>query len=171
LDFAAYEFRITTASGRLLEFQDSPVPDPTFASSNYVFFGNSADQTVMSGAGFASTTDTTNDTFIGGDFTADGTSVGVSAMPPLLLVELPVTAVTGLVGDTFTISLVPQADSRPDGLDGNTGFSAAGTFAPYDSTPGTVMITGAVPEPAGLTLIGTGFVAIIAYFRRGWARK
>lgn len=171
LDFAAYEFRISTASGRLLEFHDSPVPDPTFANPNYVFFGNSADQAVMSGAGLASTTQTTNDTFIGGDFTADGTSVSVGGMSPLLLVELPVTAVTALAGDTFTISLVPTADSRPDGLDGNTGFSAGGTFAPYDSTPGTVTITGAVPEPAGLTLIGAGLAAIAAYLRRDWATR
>ena len=171
LDFVGYQFQITTTSGRLLEFQDSPFPDPTFGDSGYVFFGNSADQSVMSGLGFASTTGTPNDTFIGGDFTADGTSVLVPETPTMLLVNLPVTAVTALAGDVFTISLVPSTDASPMGLDGNTGFSAGGTFAPYDSLPGTVTITQGVPEPGGLTLIVLGGLGIFGSTYRRRSRR
>jgi PEP-CTERM motif len=168
LDFVGYQFQITTTSGRLLEFQDSPFPDPTFGDSRYVFFGDSADQSVMSGLGFASTTVSPNDTFIGGDFTADGTGVFVPETPTMLLVDLPVTADSALAGDVFTISLVPSVDVSPMGLDGNTGFSAGGTFTPYDSLPGTVTITHSVPEPGGLTLIGLGGLGLLGstYRRR-----
>ncbi len=163
LDFTAFQFQINTASGRLLEFQDSPYPDPTFGASNYVFFGNSADQAVMSGLGTASDTSAAGDTFIGGDFTADGTSVMVSATSAMLLVDLPVTAVTALAGDVFTISLVPLADASPGGLDGNTGFSAGGTFMPFTSQSGTVTImsNSSVPEPGSLTLTGSGALALL----------
>lgn len=94
LDFVGYQFQITTTSGRLLEFQDSPFPDPTFSDPTYVFFGDSANQSVMSGSGFASSTGEPNDTFIGGDFTADGTRVIIVETSAMLLVDLPVTAVT-----------------------------------------------------------------------------
>ncbi len=168
LDFVGYQFQITTTSGRLLEFQDSPFPDPTFSDPTYVFFGDSANQSVMSGSGFASSTGEPNDTFIGGDFTADGTRVIIVETSAMLLVDLPVTAVTALAGDVFTISLVPSADVSPIGLDGNTGFSAVGTFAPYDSQTGTVTITQTVPEPGGLTLISLGGLGVLghAYRRR-----
>ena len=168
VDFTAFQFQIDTASGRLLEFEDSPFPDPTFGASNYVFLGNSADQTVMSGLGTASTTNVAGDTFIGGDFTADGTSVMVPELPAMLLVDLPVTAVTALAGDVFTISLVPLADASPTGLDGNTGFSTGGTFMPYTSQSGMVTITtnSSVPEPGSLTLIGFSALGLLVYSAR-----
>jgi hypothetical protein len=163
LDFVGYQFQITTTSGRLLEFQDSPFPDPTFADSRYVFFGDSADQSIMSGLGFASTSTTPNDTFIGGDFTADSATVNIAETPTMLLVDLPVMAVTAVAGDVFTISLVPSADASPVGLDGNTGFSAGGTFLPYASLPGAVTINQAVPEPGGITILGVGVLSILGY--------
>ena len=170
LDFTAFEYRITTSSGRLLEFQNSPAPssDPTFANPNYVFFGDSLDQMTSSPLGTAFTTTTTNDSFMGGDLKADPPPALVPAAPSKLLAELPVSAVTALVGDTFTISLVPSSGA---GFSGNTGFAADGVFAPFTSIPGTVTITpavSAVPEPASVTLalIGAGLAGLAGWRRR-----
>ncbi len=142
-----FEFLITTAGATRLAFQDSPSPaaDPTFSDSSYVFFGNSLDETFDLSLGTASLTTVPNDTFIGGDATADFSDVGLSTSD-LLLAMLPVTAVTVLppvAGDTFTIRLVPTSAA---GFSGNTGFGdSGGQFGTFSSFAGSVTI---VPEPS-----------------------
>ena len=172
LDFTAFEFRIATGSGRLLEFRNSPAPssDPTFANPSYVFFGDSGDQmsTPPSPLGAAFTTTTANDSFMGGDVKADPPPAVVPSASSELLAELPVSAVTARAGDTFTISLVPSSAA---GFSGNTGFAANGVFAPFTSIPGTVTITPAAtaaPEPASLTLLATGALGLLGY---GWRKR
>ncbi|HVA47066.1 MAG TPA: PEP-CTERM sorting domain-containing protein [Pirellulales bacterium] len=164
----SFEFRIATTGPTRLEFTNSldPASDPTFTAANYVFAGNSFDQTFdLNNLGNATTTNVLNDTFIGGDATADGSNVLLTAISDKLLAFLPVTSVTSLppvAGDIFTISLVPLANANPSGLDGNTGFADNGgvnaVYAPFTSTPGTVTIEqpSPVPEPGtfGLLLVG-----------------
>ena len=94
-----------------------------------------------------------SNTYIGGDGTVTG-SVDIGAANDLLL-QLSVTAATGALspvpGDTFTISLIPNA---------NTSFSDNGTDIPFTSTAGTVTISPtSVPEPQPLVLLG--FTALL----------
>ncbi|MGH7138795.1 MAG: PEP-CTERM sorting domain-containing protein [Pirellulales bacterium] len=172
LQSSNFEFRITTTGSTRLEFTDSPDPssDPTFAAgSGYVFAGNSGDQTldIILGKASESMGGVPNDTFIGGDFTADGNNVVLPATPDLLA-YLPVTSLTSLppvAGDTFTISLIPMSDANPMGLDGNTGFAdKAGVYNAFTSSNGTVTITAAsaVPEPGTFGMMLTGAIALLA---------
>ena len=168
-----FEFQISTAGATQLQFTNSPAPgsDPTFASSSYVFFGNSSIQTLN----FLplGTTNAAGDTFIGGDSTNNTANVPVPSSN-LLLVDLPVTSLTSLpptVGDTFTISLVPASGS---GFSVNTGFGTSDgndlTFGNFTSVPGTVTIVSAVvPEPASVALgimAGTALLGVLLKRRR-----
>ena len=159
------EFRITTGGSTRLEFLSSPAPalDPTFTDVNYVFFGNSLDETFDLPLGTASLSVVPNDTFIGGDATSDFSDVPV-ATSDLLLAWLPITTLTAVppvAGDTFTISLVPVSAS---GLDGNTGFAdSSGEYATFSSQPGTVTV---VPEPSSWLLAILGIVNLVPLVRR-----
>jgi hypothetical protein len=155
-----FEFLITTAGPTRLEFASSPDPsiDPTFAAPNYVFSGNSADQAFDIALGTAATTSVPNDTFFGGDLTADSTDI-TGPLTNVLMAYLPVTtslALPPVAGDTFTVSLIPNADSGANGISGFTGFSdSAGTYYPFTSSAGTVTI---VPEPSSWTLCLCGAI-------------
>lgn len=159
-----FEFRITTAGLTRLEFVD-PQSDEQLGDASYVFAGNSLAVDDGVPIGNVSTTSVPNDTFIGGDSTADFGDVPVTSSR--LLVRLNLTAVTGLApveGDTFTISLVPL--TSPGDL-GDASFFVDSAFEPiaYTSTSGTVTIGPAaavVPEPStlALALVGLGLAAL-----------
>lgn len=163
-----FEFALSTAGSTRLEFNNSPPPssDPTFANSNYVFFGDSGAQANNFPLGTATTIAVPNDRFLGGDFTQSGSDVLVTSTARLLAM-LPVTAITGLPptgGDIFTISLVPNSGAGGAGLDGNSGFGdSSGNFFPFTSTSGTITIT---PEPSALVLVGTGVGLALLVGRR-----
>ena len=161
LAFEYFQFGITSSGPTQLQFANSPAPvaDPTFGNPEYVFFGNSGDLNAAAPLGFAGTTTVPNDTFNGGDNTANGANVLVP-MTNVLLAELPVTANTSLppvIGDTFSISLIPQAGASSTA--GTTGFSdnTQNFASSFLSTPGTVSI---VPEPSSLVLAFSGLAAI-----------
>jgi hypothetical protein len=156
LDTFGFEFQITTSRPTLLEFT-SAQPNP-YSDSAYVFFGNSLDQgPPLFPLGIVSSVGGQSNTYTGDDGTVTG-SVHIGGTAKLLL-QMSVTAATGslspLPGDTFTIGLVPNAD---------TFFSASGSNVPFSSTPGTVTIaTASVPEPASLVLFGLAISTGAAY--------
>jgi hypothetical protein len=138
------EFRITTGGATRLEFVD-PQPDSQLTNPSYVFHDNSGDLNTPLPVGLVSTTTTPNDTFIGGDFTFDGSDVQVTSSP-LLLATLRVTSSTALPpapGNTFTISLI-------DSL--NTFFVSSTDSLQYSSTAGTVTVVASVPEPSSFII-------------------
>ncbi|MGD9632155.1 MAG: hypothetical protein AB7O59_24490 [Pirellulales bacterium] len=166
LAITSFEFRITTGGPRRLEFLNSPSPasDPTFSDPTYVFAGNSLDEDLNLPLGVAALATVPNDSFIGGDATADFSDVAVSTSD-FLLAMLPINAATALppiAGDTFTITLVPP--SAP-GLDANTGFAdSSAQFSEFSSIPGSVLI---VPEPSVLTLLIVACIVIASYLLGG----
>jgi hypothetical protein len=171
----SFEFALTPTGPTRLEFQDSPPPasDPTYANSNYVFFGQSMNQffNLPLGSGQPSGSPPFLG-FAGGDMGLFVPSL-VGATPQLLAM-VPVTAATALSpapGSTFTISLVPTSGS---GLVGNTGFFDqpqidGGIAQPFTSGTGTITVS-STPEPSALILVGTGVgLSWLAGRRRGRA--
>lgn len=138
--------------------------DAYLTDSDYLLFGNSFAEFFPPVELFS-----TDDTFIGGDFTFDSTDVSVTTeklMARLIVEHDPSPANPGdTVGDSFTISLIPGSGDSTDfwGGSSDTGFLdstaffdiiPAGTVA-FSSTPGTVTITAAelaIPEPSTLYL-------------------
>ncbi|WP_148596839.1 PEP-CTERM sorting domain-containing protein [Aquisphaera giovannonii] len=131
---------------------------------SYVFFGNSADYVagLMSPppvGGTPSTTDYPNDSFVGFDTTNDFSPVALSSSSgPVLLASLSLDASITSEGESFTVSLVPNAGDGSSGSGSGTyfdvvddGFSEQSAVS-YTSTSGTVTITAAVPEPASASL-------------------
>jgi hypothetical protein len=141
-----------------------------FANSNYVFFGDSSAQTssfsVVSNIQ-TSATGYPNDTLLGGDGTNSGGNVNVPFLTTSLLIDLPVTAVSTLspvVGDSFTVSLMPLNDVTGT-ANPNTGFASSNDdsiFFPFTSSSGTVTIVG-VPEPSSWILLATAVLAAGVY--------
>ena len=143
-----FEFQVTPTGPRHLDFRN-PQLDAQLGAVNYVFAGDSGDlvSTLPVGA-VKSVSGGTNNQFIGGDDTNSGGDVTVTS--DKLLVRLNLTAATSaapIVGDSFTISLIPSAftDFR----------SANNALIPFTSTPGVVRITG-VPEPSAVLLFAAG---------------
>jgi hypothetical protein len=101
-----------------------------------------------------------NDTFTGADSTYSGNPVSLSSGNTYLLASLTVTTLTGaspLVGDAFTISLVPTSNTFFDNFDFNSGSELTAT--PFTSTSGTVnIVAAAVPEPSSLV---TGLTVLL----------
>jgi hypothetical protein len=127
----------------------------------YLFLGDSTDaQPPPSPVGSPGQTVYPNDTFTGTDSTFSGNPVSLSSGNTYLLASLTVTTVTGappLIGDSFTISLVPPSgngsiSTNPntffDNFNFNTGTEISAT--PFTSTSGTVNIAAAIPEPASI---------------------
>jgi hypothetical protein len=136
----------------------------------YLFLGDSsAAQPPPSSVGSPGQTVYPNDTFTGADSTFSGNPVSLSSGHTYLLASLAVTSLTGaspLIGDAFTISLVPTSGTGSlsgktntyfDNFDFNSGTELSAT--PFTSTSGTVNIVGAVvPEPASII---SGLTALV----------
>jgi len=127
----------------------------------YLFLGNSFDAAPPSSpVGSPGQTVYPNDTFTGADSTYSGNPVSLSSGNTYLLASLTVTTLTGaspLVGDAFTISLVPTSNTFFDNFDFNSGSELTAT--PFTSTSGTVnIVAAAVPEPSSIV---TGLTALL----------
>jgi len=158
LNDASVEFNISTAGVTWLQFTNSPGPatDPTFASPDYVFWNNSGDQMFDISLGTASTTSVPFDTFLGGDFTANGGDVDITTSN-FLLGYLPVSTLLALpggpvaqVGDSFIVTLVAG--------DNTSFFGSSGGPYTFSSNVGTVSV---VPEPSSWLLATWATLAVI----------
>ena len=173
----SFQFQITTAGATHLWFTNSPVPssDPTYSNPNYIFFGNSGNQTTNTSNGSYGQIVLPHDSFTGGDNTNDFSNVTVSNAGTTLLYDLPVTALSdapAAAGDTFTISLVPASGSASTSVDGNTGFTdnSFSNYAAFSSVSGTVTITPApLPKPLAALGVLLGLLAIVGRFHRRFA--
>ncbi len=143
--------------------QDFGYISNTSLNPHYLFLRDSFDaQPPPSPVGSPGQTVYPNDTFTGTDSTFSGNPVSLSAGTTYLLASLSVTALTPaspVVGDSFTISLVPTSGTGSlyanpntyfDNFDFNSGTELSAT--PFTSTSGTVNIVAAtaVPEPASI---------------------
>jgi hypothetical protein len=155
-------------------------------SSNYVFFGNSAD--FISGisspppiGGTPFTTVYANDSFLGFDSTNDFTPVKLSSSSgQVLLAALTLNAAITSAGETFSVSLVPDSGNGSSSSGADTFFNVVDSnfneisAVPFTSTPGTVTISSVatVPEPAAI-ISGMTAVVILAccLSRHGFARS
>ena len=173
VSFAGFEFVIvpespTTSTLRFVEEDEAYLADP-----GYVFFGNSAakDDGIASSVGTVSTSSLPDDTFVGGDGTADFADVSISGS--MLLASLRVEHDFGAadpsttVGHKFSVALVPVSGDSNDFAQGasNTGFldSQFGSVS-FTSTPGTVTIF--IPEPSSLFLAAIGLLGVVLRARR-----
>ncbi len=160
------ELLITRVGGTtsLLQFTDTQ-PDP-YGNGNYVFAGDSfggINGVPFWGAPSATGTNYPKDTISGGDMTNSGTAVTVptaSFGPGTYLTTVQFQApLNASPGDTFSISLVtdPMQTFFKD---------AGGGTINYTSSPGTVLILGATPEPSSLVLGATAGVGGLFIFWR-----
>jgi hypothetical protein len=148
----------------------------------YIFLGNSLDASPpASPVGAPGLTVYPDETFTGQDATADSSPVTLSAGTTYILASLSLTTLTGvppLVGDSFTISLVPSIgsgsfyvnlDTYFDHFDPDSGTEVSAT--PFTSSSGTVAIT-SVPEPGSVVsgLLGILIVGVIEQTARRLAR-
>jgi hypothetical protein len=150
--------------------QDFGYISNTTLNPAYLFLGDStAAQPPPSPVGSAGQTVYPNDTFTGADSTFSGNPVSLSSGNTYLLASLTITTVTGaspMVGDAFTISLVPASGTGSlfdnpntyfDNFDFNSGTELSATA--FTSTSGTVNIVGAaVPEPSSIV---SGLTALL----------
>jgi len=139
----------------------------------YLFLGDSfAAQPPPTPVGSPGQTVYPNDTFIGADSTFSDNPVSLSSGNTYLLASLTVTTVTGaspVIGDAFTISLVPTSGTGSlsantniyfVNFDFNSGTELSATS--FTSTSGTVNIVGVVvPEPASI-ISGLAALLILA---------
>ena len=171
LDSFGFNFQITNVSGQgRLEF--TPAQTDPFSNSNYVFYLNSGDNTPPEQTALGTVLDHSNvpnDTYIGSDFTNDGSNANFTGS--MLLAHLTFTAATTLppvLGSTFQVSLIPDIN----------------TFFQYDSSTnpttdsftvaGGLVSIASVPEPSSLLLAMIGGVPVlfaVARKRRPRRRK
>ncbi len=177
----AFQLQITNNGVDNTQLAFSANQDFGYVSNNpaYVFYGdsNAAQSSPPYIGGPPTQTVYPNDTFTGADSTFSGNPVSLSSGSTYLLASLTVTTLTGsspLIGDAFTISLVPTSGTgslyaNPNTYFDNYDFNGGSELSPtpFTSTSGTVNIVGAaIPEPAafisGLTalLILAGFHAV-----------
>jgi len=160
VNLVGYEFQIDPSAGTSSQLRFVEEDEAFLSATNYLFSGNSAalDDGTPSTIGAVSTTTLPDDTFVGGDSTADFSNLTINGSR--LLVRLAVQHDTGpadpstTLGDTFSISLVPiSGDSSAfAGGSSNTGFvDASFNGVAFDSTGGTVSIV--IPEPSSLCLL------------------
>ncbi len=128
----------------------------------FLFLGDSSvAQPPPSPVGGPITTVYPNDTFTGSDSTFSGNPVSLSSGNTYLLASLTVTALTPaspVVGDSFTISLVPTSGTgsmfdNPNMYFDNVNFDTGNEISatPFTSTSGTVnIVSAAIPEPASI---------------------
>jgi PEP-CTERM motif-containing protein len=155
-----FQFFVAPAPGTTSQLAFlSPQHDSEFSNPAYVFANdsfkidyNAANPRAPLTMGNLYSTNYTNDTFIGGDFTNSGNDVTV--LPSgALLVTLDFTRSTAAPpsnGDTFLVSL---------GTDPNFNYfqDSNGDSIPFQSNSGTIRIGSAVPEPSSLVLM---FIAL-----------
>ena len=150
-----FEFLISTAGPTQLDFVD-PQSDSQLTQANYVLFGNSLAEAIPP-VGTVGITIVPNDTFVGGDGTADFSDVTVPASG-LLLARLNLTTLTLLppqLGDTFSIALLTGVNTFfGDSEENPIGFS---------SLAGTVTV---VPEPLTFGLLISGLPWLAVRLRR-----
>jgi hypothetical protein len=142
-------------------------------SSQYVFFGNSADYI----AGLTSpppiggtilTTVYAGDSFLGFDNTNNFAQVSLSSSSgQVLLAALTLDASITSAGESFTVSLVPSSGNGSSHSSASTYFNVVDSnfnelsAVPFTSTSGTVTITAAaVPEPASIISGLTAFLVL-----------
>ncbi len=161
----AFQLQITNNGVDNTQLAFSGNQDFGYVSNNpsYVFYGdsNAAQSSPPFIGGPPTQTVYPNDTFTGADSTFSGNPVSLSSGSTYLLASLSVTALTPaspVVGDAFTISLVPTSGTGSlfvnpntyfDNFDFNTGAELSATS--FTSASGTVNIVGAaIPEPASI---------------------
>jgi hypothetical protein len=148
--------------------------DANFTPS-YIFLGNSSDAQPPNFAGIPITTLYPDDTFIGFDSTENSQPVSLSSGDAYLLASLTVTTSTTaqpLIGDNFTVSLVPGTGDGSvfdgtstyfDNFDFDSGEEVSASR--FSSEAGTVTI---VPEPSS---IAASLVGIVIVGGIQWARR
>jgi hypothetical protein len=173
LNLAGYEIRITPDAGASSQLRFLEEDEAFLLAANYLFAGNSAalDDGLASSVGSVSTTNLPDDTFVGGDGTADFGDVVLNG--EALLVNLRVQHDAGpsdpatTVGDSFSIELVPASGDSVDFSTGggNTGFLDAnfGTLA-FGSNSGTVKVV--IPEPTSIYLCAIAGMSVLGCLRR-----
>ena len=160
VNLVGYEFQITPSAGTSSQLRFVEEDEAFLSLPNYLFTGNSAalDDGLASSVGAVSTTTLPDDTFVGGDSTADFGNLTINGSH--LLVRLAVQHDTGpadpstTLGHAFSISLVPSSgdSSAFAGGTSNTGFvDASFSGVDFDSTGGEVSIV--IPEPSSLCLL------------------
>lgn len=157
LNLAAFSFEleVTPVSPRRVEFDTTGQPI-TLTDPNYVFFGNSADQTTPTTPWAVNSTGSgVNNDFVFSDTTDNTLNMTVGANSSALLANIRLVPGTGSAspqaGDVFTLSFVAAGTSIIDENLANVTFTT-GT--------GTLTAT-AVPEPStyALALVGLGILA------------
>jgi hypothetical protein len=141
----------------------------------YLFLGDSFDsQPPPSPVGSPGQTVYPNDTFTGTDSTFSGNPVSLSSGNTYLLASLTITTLTNaspMIGDAFTISLVPTSGTGSlfdnpntffDNFDFNSGAELSAT--PFTSSAGTVsIVAAAVPEPASNVSVVTALLILAGF--------
>jgi hypothetical protein len=182
IDNYGFQLQITNNGTDNTQLAFSANQDFGYVSNNpaYVFYGdsNAAQSSPPYIGGPPTQTVYPNDTFTGADSTFSGNPVSLSAGTTYLLTSLTVTTATGaspVIGDAFTISLVPTSGSGSlspptntyfDNFDFNSGSELS--FTPFTSTPGTVnIVSAAIPEPASI-ISGLTALLILAGLHGAW---
>lgn len=146
-------------------------------NSQYIFAGDSENQSTSTPGGVVTKTVYANDTFVGFDSTASGHSISLSSSSThVLLAALTVDATITNPGDTYTVSLIPASGDGSmnsnsqtyfDVLDLGTGNETSAV--PFSSTSGTVTISAAaVPEPSSIV---QGLTALLIMAGVGGVRR
>ena len=188
INFYAFQLQISNNGVDNTQLAFSSNQDFGYVSNSslnpaYVFLGDStAAQSSPPFIGAPNLTVYPNDTFFGGDSTNSGNPVSLSAGTTYLLASLTLTAVTNaapMVGDSFTISLIPSAgdgslNTNPNNFFDNFNFGTGGetSATPYTSTSGTVtIVAAAVPEPSTMVMGLTGSLILIGAHGRRRKRR
>lgn len=160
LNLAAFSFEleVTPISTRRVEFNASSQPD-SLTDPNYVFFGNSSDQTTPTTPWAVNSTGTgVNNDFVFSDTTDNTLNMSVAVNSSKLLANIRLVPGSGAArpqaGDIFTLSFVAAGTSI---IDENL---ATVTF-----TTGTGTLIAAVPEPSSYALVLVGSMVM------GWLKR
>ena len=161
-----FQFFVAPASGTSSQLAFlSPQHDSEFSNPAYVFATdsfkityNAANPGAPLSMGNLFSTNSTNDTFVGGDFTNSGNDVTVLPSGALLatLDFTRETAIPPSVGDTFLVTM---------GTDPNFNYfqDTNGNSIPFQSNMGVITIgAAAVPEPSSLALMVIALGGILA---------
>ena len=163
LNLAAFSFEleVTPISPTRVEFDPTSQPD-SLTDPNYVFYGNSSDQTTPTTPwAVKSTNGGVNNDFVFSDITDNTLNMSVAANSSKLLANIRLVLGSGAArpqsGDIFTLSFVAAGTSI---IDEN--------LAPVTFTTGTGTLTAAVPEPStyALALAGSLVMGTLARRRR-----